>query len=261
MRRLARRPGATLGCDCRQRAATACGPRLARDFARDLGAAGCCIAWGLVLGIDAEVHEGALAAGAPTVGILGRGHGRFFPRHNVGLAKRMIASQGAVLSPFPPARPALPGQFLERNGIVVSLSDAVVVIEAPQRSGALNTATWAAGRIPVLAVPADVDRRHVAGCHTLIRGGAILARYAADVLEALHIQRPALPLEEASRTASAAGTLGIALLAMLGSGERDLDTLVAGCGETASSVLSALTVLELEGAVERTDAAQYARVR
>ena len=60
-----------------------------------------------------------------------------------------------------------------------------MVIEAPARSGALNTAGWAAGRIPVLAVPGDVDRTHVQGCLALIRDGAILARHAGDVLEAL----------------------------------------------------------------------------
>src|SRR5581483_11368189 len=71
------------------------------------------------------------------------------------------------------------------NGIVAALADAVLVVEAPARSGALNTAGWAAGRIPVLAVPGDVDRKHVAGCHALIRDGATLARCAEDVLEAL----------------------------------------------------------------------------
>src|SRR5579863_5512127 len=151
------------------RAATPYGRRLAHRFAADLGRAGCCIVSGLALGIDAAAHEGALEAGAPTIGVLGGGHRRFFPTRNRSLADRMVAGGGAVISPYPPEHDAFPAQFLQRNGIVAALADAVVVIEAPARSGALNTAGWAAGRIPVLAVPGDVDRKHVQGCLALIR--------------------------------------------------------------------------------------------
>ncbi|HTX60281.1 MAG TPA: DNA-processing protein DprA, partial [Verrucomicrobiae bacterium] len=135
------------------RAATPYGTGLASAFAAELGRAGCTILSGLALGIDAAAHRGALSVGAPTLGVLGGGHRRFFPRRNRGLAEQMIAAGGAVLSPFAPDEEARPGQFIARNGIVAALADAVVVIEAPARSGALNTAGWAAGRIPVLAVP------------------------------------------------------------------------------------------------------------
>ncbi|HEY1867692.1 MAG TPA: DNA-processing protein DprA [Candidatus Cybelea sp.] len=166
------------------RAATPYGRRLAHRFALDLARSGCCIVSGLALGIDAAAHEGALDAGAPTIGVLGGGHRRFFPARNHRLAERMVAGGGAVLSPYPPEHAVFPPQFLQRNGIVAALADAVVVIEAPARSGALNTAGWAAGRVPVLAVPGDVDRKHVQGCLALIRDGATLARDAGDVLEA-----------------------------------------------------------------------------
>ena len=130
-------------------------------------------------------HEGALSTGAPTIGVIGGGHRNFFPPRNQTLAERMLTEGGAVISPYPPDHPALPHQFLARNGVVAALADAVLVIEAPARSGALNTASWAAGRVPVLAVPGDVDRKHVQGCLALIRDGATLARSAEDVLEAL----------------------------------------------------------------------------
>jgi DNA processing protein len=174
------------------RAATPYGRRLAHQFAAELGRAGCCVLSGLALGIDAAAHEGALSAGAPTIGVLGSGHRHFFPPRNRSLAERMLGAGGAVLSPYPPEQAAFPGQFLQRNGIVAALADAVLVVEAPARSGALNTAGWAAGRIPVLAVPGDVDRKHVQGCLALIRDGATLARSAGDVLEALG--QCALPL-------------------------------------------------------------------
>jgi DNA processing protein len=231
------------------RAATAYGRRLARKFARTLGAAGCCIVSGLALGIDAEAHDGALEAGAPTIGVLGSGHRRFFPRRNLPLAERIAAAGGAVLSPYPPQHAARPGQFLERNGVVAALSDAVVVIEAPARSGALNTAGWAAGRIPVFAVPGDVDRAHVQGCLALIRDGATLARHAGDVLEGLGLSH--LP---ATAAAAAPGPL----LEALRAGERSLDELVAETGIAAPQALAELALLELEGAVRRGDAGRFA---
>jgi DNA processing protein len=234
------------------RAATRYGRRIAREFAAELGAAGCCIVSGLALGIDAAAHEGALEAGAPTVGVLGSGHDRFFPERNRALAERIVEAGGAVLSPFEPQHPALAHQFLQRNGIVAALADAVVVIEAPARSGALNTASWAAGRIPVLAVPGDVDRRHVDGCHALIRDGATLARHSGDVLEALGLTKP-LPLPFGDPVVIG-DPLAQTLFDALENGPADLDRLVAQTGAGAAAVMAALTVLELRGVIEREGA-------
>ncbi|MBV8149681.1 MAG: DNA-processing protein DprA, partial [Candidatus Eremiobacteraeota bacterium] len=243
------------------RAATRYGIRLAREFASELGAAGCCIVSGLALGIDTAAHEGALSAGAPTVAVLGSGHRRLFPARNRSLAERILAGGGAVLSPYSPDHDPFPGQFLARNGIVAAISDAVVVIEAPARSGALNTAGWAAGRIPVLAVPGDVDRKHVAGCLALIRDGAILARGAADVLEALG--RAAPPSRTADDAASGDGpdSVGARVIRALDAGAIELDVLIAAAGAQPAEVLAVLTLLELEGRVERSGASTYARRR
>ena len=241
------------------RAASSYGKALARRFAADLGAAGCCIVSGLALGIDASAHNGAIEAGAPTIGVLGGGHDRFFPPRNRGLAERMVAAGGAVLSPFPPGHAAFPSQFLERNGVVAALADAVVVIEAPARSGALNTAGWAAGRIPVFAVPGDVDRAHVAGCHALIRDGAILARSAQDVIDDLRLS--AVPEPRASRAASVRpeDPLQRRVLRLLRSGERTLDELLSESGEAPAKVLAALSMLELTGAIETRPGQRYCR--
>jgi DNA processing protein len=239
------------------RAATPYGRRLAHDFAAALGRAGCCIVSGLALGIDGAAHEGALSAGALTVGVLGSGHHRFFPARNRGLAERMLAAGGAVLSPYAPDRDAYPSQFLARNGVVAALADAVLVVEAPARSGALNTAGWAAGRVPVLAVPGDVDRRHVQGCLALIRDGATLARTPQDVLESLG--RLSLLPPAVSRPSSC-DPVAEALLAALEAGASEFDEIVAASGISASAALAALTLLELDGAIESRGAASYARV-
>lgn len=240
------------------RSATAYGKALARRFAADLGAAGCCILSGLALGIDGAAHEGALDAGAPTCGILGSGHARFFPARNRTLAQRMIDAGGLVLSPYPPDTPAQPWQFLERNGIVAALSDAVVVIEAPARSGALNTASWAAGRIPVFAVPGDVDRAHVAGCHALIRDGAILARNARDVLDDLSLPKPPPPRASQRHPPEERDALQVQLLDLLAAGEATLDELIANARAEPPAVFAALTMLELSGAIESRPGLRYA---
>ena len=229
------------------RAASVYGRRIARTMAAELGRAGCCIVSGLALGIDAAAHEGALDAGAPTIGVIGSGHEHFFPARNAGLAKRIVASAGAVLSPFPPQQPPFPSQFLARNGVVAALSDAVVVVEAPARSGALNTAHWAAARIPVFAVPGDVDRAHVAGCHALIRDGATLARGAADVLEAL----PGTLVRAATGTNAEPARNGVerAVLEALARGECDFEALAEAAQCDASTLGAALAMLEIDGAV------------
>jgi DNA processing protein len=239
------------------RAATSYGRRLAHRFAAELGRAGCCIVSGLALGIDAAAHEGALEAGAPTVAVLGGGHGHFFPPRNEGLAERIVAEGGAVLSPYPPGQIAQPWQFLARNGVVAAISDAVLVVEAPARSGALNTATWAAGRIPVLAIPGDVDRKHVAGCLALIRDGATLARTPQDVLEALG--RLTLTAEPVARPPHS-DPIARSLLEVLDAGASALDEIVERSGVAPAMALAALTLLELEGAVESRGASRYARV-
>src|ERR1700677_4726927 len=163
--------------------------------------AGVCVISGLALGIDAAAHAGALAAGAPTLGVLGGGHDRFFPPRNAELARRMVAGGGAVVSPYPPEHPAFPHQFLARNGLVAGLADGLVVVEAAAHSGALNTASWAADRgIPVMAFPGDVGRPKAAGCLALIRDGATLVRDAADVLADMGIAASA-PVQTATRPA------------------------------------------------------------
>ncbi|HEY8312684.1 MAG TPA: DNA-processing protein DprA [Candidatus Baltobacteraceae bacterium] len=243
------------------RAATPYGRGLAHRFAAELGAAGCAILSGLALGIDAAAHEGALAAGAPTIGVLGGGHGHFFPRRNRQLAERMLASGGAVLSPFPPERNAFPSQFLERNGVVAALADALVVIEAPERSGALNTAGWAAGYIPVLAVPGDVDRAHVRGCHALIRDGATLARSSDDVLAEIGMRATEKLAAKRSGVGRRTDPLEREILRALAQGERTIDELAGATGESAGRLLAALGMLQLESLVERRDGARYAVAR
>jgi DNA processing protein len=251
---LAGRAVAVVGC----RAASDAGRERARRLARDLAGAGVCIVSGLALGIDGSAHAGALDAGGATVGVLGGGHRRFFPRRNRALAEAMLAAGGAVVSPYPPDAPAQPWQFLERNAVVAGLADAVVVVEAAARSGSLNTAKWALERnIPVFAVPGDVDRSKAAGCNALIRDGAVLVRDAADVLEGIGLASAPLPSPAPSRRLS---PLDAALLKALGDAPLSADDLFERLPAPAGDVLAALVRLELAGAIARREDLCYARL-
>jgi DNA processing protein len=211
---------------------------------------------GLALGIDGAAHEGALAAGAPTIGVLGGGHGHFFPPRHRELGARIVAGGGAVVSPFAPDVVARPWQFLARNAIIAALADAVVVVEAAARSGALNTAGHAGDRgIPVLAIPGDVDRPKAAGCNALIRDGATLVRDADDVLAALPL--PLAPVPRGSRNGSS-GARGDRdddpaavrrVMAVLRDGACDPGLLADRLDLAAAELFPLLTELELSGRI------------
>jgi DNA processing protein len=228
------------------------GRRRARRLAEDLARAGVCVVSGLALGIDGAAHEGALAAGAPTIGVLGGGHAHFFPPRNRELAARMAASGGAVVSPFAPDVVAQPWQFLARNAVIAALADAVVVVEAAARSGSLNTAGHGGDRgIPVLAMPGDVDRPKAAGCNALIRDGATLVRDADDVLAALPravAPRPA-HREADDRDEAPAGEIGRRILAALREGACEPGTLADRLALAPAELFPVLSELELSGRI------------
>jgi DNA processing protein len=233
------------------------GRRLAHQLAAALGRAGICVISGLALGIDTAAHEGALAAPAPTIGVLGGGHERFFPPRNADLARRMIARGGAVVSPYAPDHPAHPWQFLARNGIVAALSDGVVVVEAAERSGALNTASWAADAgIPVMAFPGDVGRPKAAGCNALIRDGATLVRDAADVLAQLGITVPKRTAEAEPEGASG-DPADARILRLLRAGPADADEVIATSDLPPVLALARIGDLIASGTVESGPDGRY----
>jgi DNA processing protein len=235
------------------RAPSDAGRRRARSLAEELARRGVCIVSGLALGIDGAAHEGALAAGAPTIGVLGGGHDHFFPPRHRELAARITLSGGAVVSPYAPEVVPQPWQFLARNGVIAALADAVVVVEAAARSGALNTAGHAADRsIPVLAFPGDVDRPKAAGCNALIRDGATLVRNADDVLAALPL--PLAPIVPHGRRRNESVEPGDApdvrrILETLRSGVCDPGTLADRLDLAPAELFPLLTELEFAGRI------------
>ena len=237
------------------RRVTAYGREMASRIAGDLARSGVTIVSGLARGIDGVAHQAALDAGGRTIAVLGSGVNRVYPPEHRHLARR-IMEQGAVLSDYSPDTPPEGVNFPPRNRIISGLSLGVVVVEAPDRSGALITVDFAAdqGR-DVFAVPGPATAPNSAGCNRLLREGARLVRSAEDILEDLALDRrkeagaiqQALPLGEEDRR----------LLAVLTPTPQHIDDLALLADASVSEVAARLMTLELQGLVRNAGAQHY----
>jgi len=168
------------------RASTSYGEHVAAEFGHELASTGVTVVSGAAYGIDGAAHRGALAAGGPTVAVLGCGVDVDYPAGHAGLLTR-IAERGFVLSEYPPGTPPARHRFLVRNRLIASVAEGTIVVEAGMRSGARNTAATAAalGRV-VMAVPGPVTSAMSLGCHELLRGGlATVVGSIGHVIEAV----------------------------------------------------------------------------
>jgi DNA processing protein len=244
------------------RNASSLGTRMARRMAEDLGQAGFVVVSGLARGVDAAAHLAALPTG--TIAVMGGGVDVIYPAENTLLAEA-IRTDGLILSEQPMGLQPQSRHFPARNRIISGLSQAVVVIEAAAKSGSLITARNALdqGR-DVLAVPGHPFDARAAGCNMLLRDGAILARSAEDVIEALGApERPPapapirindLPLPEPGRMQRglrATAALHQKILDRLGPSPLAEDQLIRDLGASSTDVSPALVDLELDGQITR----------
>jgi DNA processing protein len=241
------------------------GEAVAEQLAADLARAGVVVVSGLALGCDAAAHRGALLGGGVTVAVMGTGVDIVYPAAHTRLAEEILAAGGALVSQFPNGTEPRRHHFPARNLTMAALSDAVVVVEAVQGSGALITAEAALDlHKEVMAVPGSIFSPLSVGTHALIRDGAGLVQNARDILAVLGVGREVLddPLAAPRR-------LGFGL-----SAERDgilfhlSDVLAVSAAELArklhlpiADVLGRLTSLELDGAVRRHEAGYVRALR
>ena len=208
------------------RKATAYGRETAKSFAAGLARAGWAVFSGLALGIDAAAHEGALAGGGVTAGVLGGALDMFYPEANRALARRMVENGGCVVSEFPFGRRPDAQTFPQRNRIVSGLARGVVAVECPLRSGTLVTCLRAneQGRA-VMAVPGRIDWPSSAGCLNLIREGARMVTCVDDVIEEL---TPIAQKKVATSATLPSGKHPVATSATLPSGKHPVATSATG---------------------------------
>ena len=157
------------------------GEKVSADLGYGLAKAGVIVVTGMAKGNDAAAAKGALMAGGSVVGLLGTAIDVDYPAENAPLI-RDVAAVGCILSEYPPGRGK--ANFPRRNRILSGLCNGVCVTEAPAKSGALITASYALeqGR-DIFAVPGNVDSPNSAGCNELLREGARLVRSAEDIAE------------------------------------------------------------------------------
>lgn len=233
---------------------TAYGKEVTQQLAFELAKRGMVIVSGLALGVDGIAHQAALEAGGTTIAVLGNGLPKIYPSTHKGLAERIIASGGAILSEYSPGTPSVGFRFLERNRIVSGLADAIIITEAAARSGTLNTAAHALEQgKEIFVVPGNITSPLSAGCNALLKKGATPVTHSDDILEVIapELLRPQslLPLGN-----TPAETI---IISLLQSGIRDGEELQQKSQLEPQEFSGALTMLEIGGAVRALGANQW----
>jgi DNA processing protein len=242
------------------RSASVAGVEIAERLAADLAARGVTVVSGLARGVDGAAHRGAVRTGR-TIAVMASGADRVYPPEHDGLA-RDIATRGAVISEYGPGTAPLPYRFPQRNRVISGLADAVVVVEASERSGSLITAGCALeqGR-EVLAVPGSVLGGRNRGGHALIRDGAKIVEGADDIVgELRHLPGwSTLGLLEVS--SDAPDGYGHEVLGHMVTGRAyAFDSLAAVSGLAGPALMGVLSALELTGRVRRLTGGGFLRV-
>ncbi len=239
-----------------------------RQLAREIAGNGGIVVSGGAVGIDAAAHEGALDAGGGTWGVAATGHREVFPAENAALFDRIVTQGGAMIWPFDANRKADPLSFFSRNGVLVALSELIVVVQAGIPSGALNAAAWARklGR-PVWAVCSPPWVGGFAGCALVLDRGARPLTSAAAWLRAVGLTRPVKPARCAPRPAGGPLTTTtvpatitpistrsptpheVALLEVLSPAAQHIDEIASKSGLCIAALATALLTLALENVV------------
>lgn len=229
------------------RRATGYGRSVAIQLADALARGGIVVVSGLALGIDGEAHAAALDAGGRTVAVLPSPLDRVYPPRHRGLAGRIVANGGALVSELAPGQ--LPGRpdFARRNRVIAGLASATVIVEAPDRSGALLTAASAIGLgRDVHAVPGPIDALASRGCNRLIADHlAALVTSPAALVTAIGVRS----VRAGAATVASLSESEAMVLARLLDRPASVDELLAPTELTAGGLASALTLLEARGLV------------
>ena len=257
------------------------GIRSGQKLGYELSRAGAVVVSGLAEGVDTAVLTGALSAGGTPVVFLAGGVDIVYPVQNSGLYRKVL-SQGCVMSEYPPGTRHLKWNFPARNRLISGISQAVLVVEAPEKSGALITARYAMkqGR-QVYVVPSPIDVTSGQGSNALLAEGARMARCAGDIL-----QCPQATREEASdpwrsaekhqkayqnppkakkvidnspkplyidveKKLAVRSPQEQAIIDQLRSGPRLTDAVLNDCGLPRGEALAVMTMLEVSGILRR----------
>ena len=231
----------------------------ARRIARELAESGVVIVSGLARGIDTAAHEGALEGGGITVAVLGNGLPGIYPGENRSLADRIISSGGAVISEYAPGAKPLGYHFPIRNRIISGLSDAVLLIEALRKSGTASTVHHALsqGR-EIFALPGNVDAPGSELPLQLLKEGAGICTGGEDILSGMGWRRDVKQVSFSDLMGLSEEDRSDPILSALEKEEKTFEELLDETGLSLQEINTSLTLLELEGRIEKRGGRAYA---
>jgi DNA processing protein len=228
------------------RRASGYGLAITGEIATELAGAGVVVVSGLALGIDGAAHRAAVEAGGRTIAVLPSPLDRIYPPRHRPLARDLLRAGGALVTELPIGAPVGKPDFARRNRVIAGLAEAVVVVEAPDHSGALLTAAAAraTGR-EVHAVPGPIDAMASRGTNRLIADAqATIVTSSAGLLRTIGLRAASVPPVVAALS-EVEGQLLRHLLERSGS----IEELMERTRHPAASVASALALLEARGLV------------
>ena len=237
------------------RRVTSYGRQATAEIAGALARSGLTIVSGLARGVDALAHQAAIESGGRTIAVLGSGIDRIYPPEHRALAEQ-IAAHGAIVSDYPPGTPPEASNFPPRNRIISGLSQAVAIIEAGEKSGALITAAFAAeqGR-EVFALPGSIYALQSKGANLLIREGAQMLLSAQDILETLNLTQ--VSEHRSARAALPTDPTEAQLYQLLGREPLHVDEIRTRSNLPIEQVSATLTIMELKGLVRQVGGMNY----
>ncbi len=235
------------------RKSTAYGEEIAYKLAKALGEQGIIVISGLAYGIDSIAARGCLDGGGKTIAILGTEIEKIYPKTHVALAEEIVEKGGVVASEYHLGDKIFPKtSFLERNRIISGLSDVVVVIEARERSGSLNTAMHALEQgKDLFALPGDISRQTSQGCNRLIAKGAnpllSIEEFMKYLVPKKNTRSKASQMEQISLFAENDAERKILL--QIASGVHDGDVIMENLKIPVETFNQSITMLEIKGAI------------
>lgn len=241
---------------------TSYGKEVTQNTVGGLVRAGFVIVSGLAMGIDAVAHQTTLDVGGETIAVLGGGvdDSMIGPSSNFPLAMNILKNNGLIISEYPEGFHANEKTFPQRNRIVSGLSKGVLVVEAPEKSGALITARCALDQNrDVFAVPGNIFSPKSIGPNNLIKSGAKLVTSAKDILDEYGSNLKLF--EDLKPVISTKDPIQKIILAILDEDETMfIDDIIRKSKKETSKIIAALSVLEIKGLIKNTGNGKYRKI-
>jgi DNA processing protein len=220
------------------------GKQVTEQLATDLSRAGVVVVSGLAFGVDIIAHRAVLACGGETIAVLPSGLNNIYPASH-GRYAQQITDRGSLISEYTDDHMPRVAEFLERNRIIAGCSDLIIIPEATEKSGSLNTAKHAKSmNIPICAVPGPINSTLSTGTNLLIQQGAHLITSSKDVLKLLNIKPEAVQL-----TLTGGNETETIVLQAIASGFQDVSQIVQETNLTTQDLQTSLTMLEISGQI------------